>query len=1003
MRVAARAARDRFRTNGRVGAGVLVCLAASRFRSTTTAVRCWLWLTLVAALAFPCAAGVQGVPGYYRTHWSAADAAPPNIRAITQTPDGYLWLGSSRGLFRFDGITFVQVNPDAFDPSRSQQVNTVAAAPDGSVWVGYRSGGVARYAGGRLTKVNVPRLRGNVTRILLGPNGEIWIGVSDASGTQVYKFEHGRWSVLAADGSTDPLLGLYLARDGTLWTAHFFSLFKYPHGRGPAIPVPIDFDQAPAFAEGSGGKLWLVNGWSLREVIGTKMVDRIETHDIAGGTRGGQHGLLVDDDGMIWVAGENGGLIRVLERGDEKTRNLSPDVNAQTLFRDREGNIWAGGYDGLDRFVRSAIFIEPIPGRLLTGITSSRSGNGAIYVGTDVDAYGVGAGVARALKIPYTIGGICTGPNDLVWVLTDNGTYRDQHGKQDVLRQAFAKERRASASCVIDAQGKIWEATAGLGIARFDGGNWQKQTQWPVRSFIADAGGGRLLAYQAKNGLSLLDAAGEHLLLAPAQIKIGPVKLMEHLGPYWYLGGEAGLIRFDGKRFSTLSAATYPWLANTNGILVQGGYVWIIAAEGIFRVRASDLDAAFVRPGGPIAAQRIGGSEGILGRPNVFTAADAKLDGRGRLWFSTNAGLVRVDPSRLRPDTLPPPVSITALEARGHSYAGADVSLPAGTTQVRLGFAALSLTNALQNRYRYRLSGVDADWVDAGTRREASYTELAPGTYRFAVIAANADGVWNQTGATMSFTIAPFFWQTWWFKALLAFVVLAGVVALVRWRWTVVSATARQRLQDRHAERERIARELHDTLLQGFHGLVLRFQAVAELLPDQHKARDNLVTALERADDVLADGRERVRDLRNDSGPVDLRERLSDDASMIVFPPMTWDIEVSGTARRLSPPIADDIAQIASEALANAVRHAKATALKISIDYGGRRLVVTVTDDGLGLPAEVKVSGGREGHYGLVGMRERSARMGSKIEIGDAPGKGTRIRLSLPARRAYAE
>jgi signal transduction histidine kinase len=290
-----------------------------------------------------------------------------------------------------------------------------------------------------------------------------------------------------------------------------------------------------------------------------------------------------------------------------------------------------------------------------------------------------------------------------------------------------------------------------------------------------------------------------------------------------------------------------------------------------------------------------------------------------------------------------------------------------------------------------------------GTRRQAFYTELGPGEYRFRVIAANNDGVWNEEGATLTFTIRPTFIQSIWFKFLVGLASLGLAVVVYAFRVQQVTAQLQSRFNARIAERERIARELHDTLLQGFQGLLLRFQSIANRLPAEHQLRASLDEALDRADAVLVEGRARVRDLRATGAQSDLAKAIIEIAhKTIENDTPRFQLTVEGAPRLLHVLVHEEVTRIAEEAIRNAVHHAGARAIEVIVSYGAE-LRLAVRDDGAGMPASVLTSGERADHYGLVGMRERARRIGARLNVTSREGAGTEIALSIPARAAYKE
>jgi signal transduction histidine kinase len=328
--------------------------------------------------------------------------------------------------------------------------------------------------------------------------------------------------------------------------------------------------------------------------------------------------------------------------------------------------------------------------------------------------------------------------------------------------------------------------------------------------------------------------------------------------------------------------------------------------------------------------------------------------------------------------------------------------LAKGTSKVEIDYTATSLQVPERVRFRFRLEGVDKDWVDAEGRRQAFYTNLGPGAYRFRVIASNNDGVWNTTGASLGFRIAPLWWQTWAFKALVALALGAAIWMLYRLRLRQVSERLRARLQERLDERERIARELHDTLLQGVAGLTLKLQSFAEQMPAGQPARKLMEQALDRADEMLAEGRDRVRNLRDAQASDVLPDVLAATADRLrLDPAIEIKIQVDGPQRPLHPVVFDEVVAIATEALFNAFTHAQAEHVAVEVRYERNQLVVRVHDDGVGIERQV-LEGGREGHFGLTGMRERAAKIQGQLLVRSSPGAGAEVTIAVPAGQAYS-
>ncbi|HMF94208.1 MAG TPA: histidine kinase [Vicinamibacterales bacterium] len=362
-------------------------------------------------------------------------------------------------------------------------------------------------------------------------------------------------------------------------------------------------------------------------------------------------------------------------------------------------------------------------------------------------------------------------------------------------------------------------------------------------------------------------------------------------------------------------------------------------------------------------------------------------------------------------NTLPPPVHIEQITADRKTYeATAGRRLPALVRDLQIDYTALSLAAPERNQFRVWLEGHDSGWQDVGTRRQAFYTDLGPGPYRFRVMASNNSGVWNEAGASLDFSIAPAYYQTTWFRSAVVVGALALLWAAYQYRVRQVAAAFDARLQERVNERTRIARELHDTLLQSFHGLLFSLQAVSNMLPACADAKRNLDKAIDQGAQAITEGRDAVQNLRASTVVTnDLAEALStlgDDLAAAQVPnprgsPTVVNVAVEGTSRNVHPIMRDEIYRIGGEALRNVFRHAGARRIEVAIRCEARQLQVRVRDDGKGFD-QTALDEHPPGHFGVPGMRERAGLIGGHLEVWSKPGSGTEVELTIPARTAYA-
>jgi hypothetical protein len=423
------------------------------------------------------------------------------------------------------------------------------------------------------------------------------------------------------------------------------------------------------------------------------------------------------------------------------------------------------------------------------------------------------------------------------------------------------------------------------------------------------------------------------------------------------------------------------------------------------KIPASDVANWLRQPESKVSVRIFDALDGVEATGDGNQPTESKSPD-GRLWFASPQGVQVIDPSQSYVNPVLPPVHVEEVVAGQKDYSPFDgLRLAPRTHDLEIRYTALSLTLPQRVRFRYMLQGQDKSWQDVGTRREAFYTNLDPGHYIFHVTACNNDGVWNETGAEFGFDIPPAFYQTLWFRTLLALTAVAVLWFLYLLRLRQVTAHIQERLGERMDERERIARELHDTLLQGFQGLMLRFQTVMEEIPeipDNRPVRGKMEKVLERGDEVLFEGRESVSKLRAEARHgEDLPEAIASCGEELAQNHATqFSMAIVGTSQPLNPVAVDEAYRIGREALVNAFTHSNALKIECEISYDPAGVRLRIRDDGHGINPEI-LKGGRAGHWGLSGMRERAQNVGGQLNVWSNAGAGTEIELILPSKVAY--
>ncbi len=949
---------------------------------------------------------------YAHTSWTVRDGFfKGSIHTISQTPDGYLWLGTEFGLLRFDGILSVPWQPPAHQQLPGQYVSKLLTSRDGTLWIGTREG-LASWKDGKLTPY--PALGGlEVVALLEDREGTVWVGTYARPAALLCSIRGAEVQCSGQDGSFGVGVRSLYEVDGYLWAGTSTGLWRWKPG--PPKRYALQPDAANAMVRSDNGNLLVAWRGDVEQLVnGT-----LGPYPIPGVTGElNPRYFLRDGSGGLWIGTANHGLFLVhqgraerFERSDGLTGN---DVTA--IYEDREGTIWVTTNGGLDRFRDYAIpGIAATPG-------SSTGTAGSVLAATDGS----------------------------VWIGTYNGLNRWENGQVATYRKKDGLPDDSVESLLQDDRGRIWVSTS-RGVVTFErgrfvaasvpsggyvhtivrdnldsfwfnqdqslvhltGGNNVEQIPWPRLggnedpwSLIADPKRGGVwlgfvdrMAYfkdgQIRASYSKADGLGAGRV---ADLRLDDDETL-------WAATEGGLSRLkDGHITSLTSSNGLPCDTVHWSFEDDNHSVWLYTACGLVRTARADLEAWVANPRHSVQTAVFDSSDGvrISAKPgSAYSPRVAKAQD-GRLWFVAGGELNIIDPHYLAFNQLPPPVSIEQVIADRKLYdTSSHAPLPALTRDLEIDYNALSLVAPEKNRFRVKLEGRDPDWKDMGNERKAFYNDLPPRKYRFRVMASNNSGVWNEAGAAFDFSVAPAYYQTSWFQALCASVFLALLWGLYRFRLRQIAREFNVRMEERVGERTRIARDLHDTLLQSFQGLMLHLQVVDDLLPEG-KAKAELEKTLDRADQAIAEGRTAVYDLRSSATTTnDLAQAVRAVGNELAVPgAATFRLVVEGPPREMHPIVRDEIYRIAREALRNAFSHAQADHVEAELIYTDRLFRLRIRDDGQGIAAEI-LEEGRPGHYGLPGMRERAKQIGATLTIWSGGGSGTEIELSIEASIAY--
>ena len=957
--------------------------------------------------------------GMTHTAWTQSDGAPGGISSLAQTTEGYLWIGSSLGLYRFDGIHFASY-PFSHEQTAlpTQDVASVAADPNGGLWVGLRMTAVLHILedGSTVTYTRNSGLTSDtLDRIAVKKDGSVWVlaGGKLLTLTNTTWVDFGRSHGLG-EGN---VFSIYFDREGTLWAAQDHRVMALPAGEKLFQPTPASVFFVSAMVESRSSGLLMADAWRSVKALGASpgnVVSKLQ----------GRAELLVDRQENLWIAEDYFGLSKVstgawrrprdrrIEHATSSLSVTSPQIGG--MLEDRDGAIWVGTVRGLDRYERTSF--EHFRAATLNFYPSVIGAtDGSVWINSH------GEPLMRWYRDKLTTFGkfVTYGPfatrhNGEICFVDARANELQCYGSEGATYALLDKriEYAPALAMVEDRDGSLLVSFENKGVWRYTG-SWQ-QVVFPIPvpsaplCMLLDGKGRLWMGFQ---GAEIAVRSGEQYQIFTA----GPEKwdntltLYEAAGTVW-AAGASGLAYFNGKQLQQVHSTEESIFKGTSGIALDRlGNLWLNSGAGALRIRSASVNQLLHHATYLTDVAVYDERDGLSGIPTQLKPTPSLIeDAQGMLWFATAGDLVRVDPrmfddednhqfsvlvEKLTLDGRP----IFPEPAKGHVLQ----ARPSDRHSLEVNYLALSLSGPARMTYRYRLRGDDPAWQEVGSRRQAFYTRLKPGQYIFEVSARRGQGPWVPSKEAIRIEVLPTFYETVWFKT--ALVLCLALLMRVGYMIHLRRVTHQLRLlaEERSRERIKIARDLHDTLLQGLHGLMLRFHFAAAKVTDSRE-RARLEEALSMADKILIEGRERVRHLRTVQVPqADVAEALTLVGTTLKGEAdVDFRVDVEGHSRRLRPALQDEVFCIAREALTNAFLHSCAAAVSLNIYYGDRHLKVVCRDNGRGIDLH-KAQDGSGGHWGIQGMRERSAHIGGRLEIRTAPSQGTAVTLSVPSVLAY--
>jgi signal transduction histidine kinase/ligand-binding sensor domain-containing protein len=969
------------------------------------------------------------IPTHGHDLWDAAAGFPGGyVYSVSQTDDGYIWIGTSKGLVRYGGWKFLSISEDGSSVGTKVPILSVLADSNDELWATDDHTHLFRYAAGRLAGPMSDNGRHRYLAALLSRtrDGRL-LFASELQG--VVEYEHGSARLLLDPGMTPrSLTALTQTAEGAFWIGTretgVFRLTLRPGGSdiqhlaaltSVRVNCLLPIGDSALLIGTDQGLLSLHNGTLAKS---SPELGGVEILALANGR-----------EGDVWI-GSNGRVFKAHARDidrEGKIRTLdglSVHGTVTALFEDRDGDLWIGRPEVIERYSASEFTTYLTSAGLLC------SNCGAIYADQrdriwfaplDGGLFLLSKGSIRAVETAGlkddTVYSVAGSAEDEVWVARKNGGVTRLRVHGDALQaNMYTRQDGLAEDSVYSIyrapDGTVWAGTLTAGLSRFHDDTWHAfntKDGLPSNTISAITGNtaGEIFA-GTPNGLAVLQHNHWVAYTTEQGLPPGAVEslLFDDAGTLW-IGTKKGISFLQSGTVHVPLGAPDALYGEILGIAESQGWLWITTRDHVLRVkRTALLNQSF----GEGEYREFGVTEGLPSSEGVKRSRTVVADHRGRIWFSLNKGISVLEPSAFARPAFPVTMRIDGMLVDGRAVAAESLAhIPAGRHRLTFRYAGVNVSNPAAVRYRYRLDRVDPAWSETTALREIDYTNIPPGQFRFHVMGRNPDGMWSGQEGTIAFEVDPAYWQTRWFQVGSVLGLLLLAFSLYRLRLRELHRQFDVALDARVNERTRIARELHDTLLQSLHGLMFQFQAARNMLPRRtDEAIHTLDGAIDATEQAIAESRGAIHDLRTDScRNGDLGESLKATAQELAdsehgnSPAPAFRMIVEGQPKPLSSVLQDEVYRITREILRNSFQHAHADRIEVEIRYDDQALRLRIRDNGKGIDPKILKEGGTSGHWGLQGVRERARQIGAQLDFWSEVGAGTEVQLNIPAAAAY--